>query len=127
MESNQVFTGNRTRVKVVGLEKRCTIEQAAKVSPNHVLSNVSSLDLSYNSLAGVLVVLNPCRHSKGMPCSAIMLPNVEEIDDLISHATDATYGCVDHIDLECPKFQRVTWNTSEKVIYLLLVAAYLEL
>ena len=80
-EWDQIFTGNRTRLKVVGLERMPDIEQDVEQSPNHVLPNVSSLDLSYNSFAGDDDVH---RRRKAM-AFAVMLPNLEEID--LSHTT----------------------------------------
>lgn len=46
------LVGNRTRLKIVGLERMHEIEQHVEVSPNRVLPNVSSLDISYNSFSG---------------------------------------------------------------------------
>jgi hypothetical protein len=49
-EWTAVFSGNRTRLKVVGLERMPTVGTPARLFPKYLLPNVSSLDLSYNSL-----------------------------------------------------------------------------
>ncbi len=50
-EWNAVFSGYRTRLKVVGLERMPTVGRPARLFPEYVLpTNASSLDLSYNSL-----------------------------------------------------------------------------
>jgi hypothetical protein len=48
----QVFTGNLTRMKIVGLENTIGAGRKAKWSRKHVLPNVMSLEMSLDHLYG---------------------------------------------------------------------------
>jgi hypothetical protein len=82
---NEIFTGNRTRLKIVRLERMTFIERKVAPSPNHLLPNVSGLDVSFNSFGHSIHMDRtriPCRKAEAF---AVMLPNLEEID--LSHTT----------------------------------------
>jgi hypothetical protein len=107
-EWNEVFSGHRTRLKVVGLESMPRLREDIKQSPNHVLPHVSSLDLSFNSFAGD----DNLRHNKTV-AFARMLPNLEEID--LSHTTGMPLGCArDFRNRYCRNLCRVIWNSSQQ-------------
>jgi hypothetical protein len=73
------------RLKIISLERMTFIERKVAPSPNHLLPNVSSLDVSFNSFGHSIHVDRtriPCRKAEVF---AVMLPNLEEID--LSHTT----------------------------------------
>ena len=120
---NEVFTGHRTRLKVVGLDtvpllKRAMgpslvgletvplLKRAMGPSPNHVLPRVSSLDVSFTSLSS----------KETLVAFVIMLPNLEEID--LSYSSNVPENCIRVIGLEYPNIHRVIWTGSDKDIRL---------
>ena len=75
-EWNRVFTGNRTRLKVVGLERMRSLKPGIPLEP---LPNVTSLDMSFDPLADNRNVAS----QKIVLALAYSLPNLEEIN--LSH------------------------------------------
>lgn len=101
---HHVFTGNRTRLKVVGLERT----QRAQVyrRPPEVLPLVSSLDISVNPLDG-----NGDTHENpSMLAFVNMLPNLDEID--LSYVQVHPYFLKNTIFDRYRQLRRVIWNGS---------------
>ena len=76
-EWNQVFSGNRTRLKIVGLERMADIDTRVPRTVDFLLPNVSCLDIS----------VTPSAQAETREISSsiiadfvIMLPNLQEID-----------------------------------------------
>jgi hypothetical protein len=109
-EWTAVFSGNRTRLKVVGLERMPTVGRPARLFPKYLLPNVSSLALSYNSLGRGSGI---CRLRKAL-AFPIMCPNLEEID--LSHTSNMPLDCVEEISRVCPNLRRLIWNASRSSI-----------
>jgi hypothetical protein len=109
-EWNAVFSGYRTRLKVVGLERMPTVGRPARLFPEYVLpTNASSLDLSYNSLGRG----SSMRHLRKALAFPIMFPR-EEID--LSHTSNMPLDCVEEISRVCPNLRRLIWNASRSSI-----------
>ena len=95
-------------MKIVGLARMPRIIQDVKVSPNHMLPNVTSLDLSFNSFAGD----NSTVRRRKAIAFAVMLPNLEEMD--LSHTTNVPGNFAPLIGrLQCPKLHRLVWKSSQ--------------
>jgi hypothetical protein len=115
-EWNAVFSGNRTSLRVVGLEnclntRKCSefffwIDRWLHVHRgDSQLTGVTSLDMSCSP--------GPVREVVDKPCTALalMLPNLRELDlsymDTIEYPMLAQVFC-----RNCPHLTRITWNGS---------------
>ena len=77
-EWNQVFTGNCTRLKVVGLDQVPDIDTRAPRIADYLLPNVSCFDISV--IPSPQVETQEISSRENVKAFAIMLPNLEEID-----------------------------------------------
>lgn len=122
---SRVFTGNRTRLKVVGFERLSRSSLSRKVyfkysedgstipiphltlppTTEWLLPNVSSLDMSFHPLAGNRNV-HGCNISKLLD----MLPNLEEINLNYMRVS------ISDILIACPKLQRFSWSGSHQQV-----------
>ena len=84
---NQVFTGNRTRLKVVGLDRMPDINTKVQRSADYLLPNVSCLDISVTP--SPQAETQEISSRQNVEAFAIMLPNLEEIDVSYSRRQDA--------------------------------------
>ena len=77
---DQVFTGNCTHMKVVGIERMRPIIAPFQIDEfsEHQLPNVSSLDISSNVVVGVGNQRDVCIHNVG--AFLTMLPNLEAVN-----------------------------------------------
>jgi hypothetical protein len=75
---NHVFTGNRTRLKVVGLGRTLDIPAKVERSTDYLLANVPCLDMSGTS--SVQAETQEISSLNNIEAFAAMLPNLEELD-----------------------------------------------
>ena len=114
-EWNQVFTGNRTRLKVVGLERMWSLHSMPGI-PLEPLPNVTSLDMSFDPLADNRNVAS----QKIVLALAYSLPNLEEIN--LSHmiiGEEIGQGPIFTFLMNyCPSLQKFIWNGSHRAVSL---------
>jgi hypothetical protein len=75
---NQVFTGNRTRLKVVGLGRTLDIPAEVERSTDYLLANVPCLDMS--GTPSVQAETQEISSLNNIEAFAAMLPNLEKLD-----------------------------------------------
>jgi hypothetical protein len=116
-EWNQVFRGNRTRLKIVGLERMPRIRPSRSIfelrggQDRLLLTNVSSLDTSFDSLTINQIVPG----YSTVLFFVSMLSNVREID--LSHmkfGTPRYKSLVESIVQRCRSLQKVISNGSQR-------------
>ena len=111
-EWNQVFTGNRTRLKVVGLERmrRLPREPTVPLEQEYVLPNVTSLDLSIDPLSHNQTVA----HYNNVLAFAWMLPNLSVVDlsflTVSENSSGAILSCMED---KCRRLQKIIWKGSQ--------------
>ena len=89
----EVFTGNRTRLKVVGLGRMPMIRRDVEVSPNHALPNVTSLDLYEIDLSHTTNVQFACVRHIRLECHKLrrIIRNASEYNITMQHSTAKAY------------------------------------
>lgn len=108
---NQVFTGNRTRLKVVGLDRMPPIRIEVERSAGFLLPNVSCFDMSFTPSPQAETQETSRRFN--IMAFEIMFPNLEEVDVSSSRTSNTLLFC---ILFACRKIRRIKCNASRDQI-----------